>query len=120
MLLGYRYTPSVKLLGADRAFIEPAKIRDYLLSSSHPVGRFKATFFTRLGYSPDEWEKLRDHLLLHAREGEVIDSETTPFGQKHRVRGRLTGPGGKVTTVVAVWLILSGEDFPRLITAFPG
>lgn len=41
----------VKLPGAERAFIDPSKVRDYLLSESHPVGRFKAAFFIALGYS---------------------------------------------------------------------
>ena len=29
----------------DKAVIEPEKLRDYLLSKSHPIGRFKAEFF---------------------------------------------------------------------------
>jgi len=41
----------VKLLGVERGVIDAAKIRDYLLSDSHPVGRFKAAFFVAMGYS---------------------------------------------------------------------
>jgi len=33
----------MKLPAAERAVIEPARIWDYLLSTSHPVGRFKVT-----------------------------------------------------------------------------
>jgi len=36
------------LPNADRAVIDPAKIRDYLLAAAHPVGRFKARFFVSL------------------------------------------------------------------------
>jgi hypothetical protein len=39
----------MKLPEAQRAVIAPAKIRDYLFSTSHPVGRFKAPFFDSLG-----------------------------------------------------------------------
>jgi hypothetical protein len=39
----------VLLPNADRAVIEPAKLRDYLLSTVHPLGRFKARFCTALG-----------------------------------------------------------------------
>jgi hypothetical protein len=39
----------VTLPGVDAAVVDPAKIRDYLLSDSHPVGRFKCTFFVVLG-----------------------------------------------------------------------
>jgi len=28
----------------ERAFVAPNKVRDYLLSPSHPVGRFKARY----------------------------------------------------------------------------
>jgi hypothetical protein len=44
----------MSLPNADRAIVDPAKVRDYLLS--HPVGRFKAAFFLSLGYSQDRWE----------------------------------------------------------------
>lgn len=46
----------MSLPNADRAIVDPAKVRDYLLSASHPVGRFKAAFFLSLGYSEDRWE----------------------------------------------------------------
>lgn len=35
----------MQLPEADSATIAPEKIRDHLLSASHPVGRFKATSF---------------------------------------------------------------------------
>ena len=34
----------MKLPAAERAIIAQAKIQDYLLSTAHPVGRFKARF----------------------------------------------------------------------------
>jgi len=52
----------VQLPGVDQAVVDVAKIRDYLLSRAHPVGRFKAAFFTLLGYSAAEWEVLAGDL----------------------------------------------------------
>ena len=41
-----RYSvPPMKLPRAEHAVVEDAKVRDYLLSREHPVGRFKAAFF---------------------------------------------------------------------------
>jgi hypothetical protein len=40
----------------DRAYVDAAKIRDDLLSDTHPVGRFKAAFFVALGYSAADRE----------------------------------------------------------------
>lgn len=43
---------SMALPNAELACIEPEKIRDYLLSPTHPIGRFKAMVFTTaLGYN---------------------------------------------------------------------
>jgi hypothetical protein len=42
----------MKLPAAESAIIDEAKVREYLLSTEHPVGRFKARFFIGLGYSP--------------------------------------------------------------------
>jgi hypothetical protein len=47
---------------ADRAIIDPAKLHWYLISRSHPVGRFKAAFFLALGYSPEDWRRLEADL----------------------------------------------------------
>ncbi len=48
----------MKLPNADQAIIPPEKIRDYLLSSSHPIGKFKAVFFKSIGYNEDNWQQL--------------------------------------------------------------
>ncbi len=45
-----------RLPNAEKAIIEPGKLQDYILSSAHPVGRFKAAFFQKLGYSVRNWE----------------------------------------------------------------
>jgi len=39
-----------KVPNHDRAVIDERKVRDYLLSPVHPIGRHKARFFYRLGY----------------------------------------------------------------------
>jgi hypothetical protein len=41
----------VLLPNADRAIVDDAKVREYLLSPSHPIGRFKSVFFAGLGFS---------------------------------------------------------------------
>ena len=46
------------LPNADQAIIAPEKLRDYLLSVTHPVGKNKAVFFHALGYQAATWERL--------------------------------------------------------------
>ena len=52
----------MKLPGRGRAVVDPAKLRDYMLSDAHPVGRFKAAFFRSLGYDRADWERLESDL----------------------------------------------------------
>ena len=40
----------MKVPNNDKAIIPIEKIRDYLLSNSHPVGKTKAVFFNKIGY----------------------------------------------------------------------
>ncbi len=107
------------LPNADRAVVEPAKVRDYLLSPEHPVGRFKAAFFRALGYTADQWEVLRADLALVAQSADATPTELGPFGQKFEVRATLTSPLGRTAKITAVWIVRTGEDVPRFVTAFP-
>ena len=92
------------LPSVERAHIDPAEVRDYLLSHIHPVGRFKAVVFQALGYKAEEWEKLRDDLLALARTTEAIPGQASTFGQKYEVSGTLRGPNGREARFTCVWL----------------
>lgn len=110
----------MKLARAERTLIEPAKVRDYLLSREHPIGRFKAVFFESLGYSADAWQRLEADLRALAVAGEAVLGDRTKYGQKYEVRGTLNGPSGRPASLVTVWIVRWGEDAPRFVTAFPG
>ena len=94
------------------------KLTGYLLSKTHPIGRYKSAFFLGLGYKPEEPDvlaaDLRALLVAAAEPGEV-----TEFGQKVLSRGSITGPSGQVGRVMAVWIILSGDPRIRFVTAYP-
>lgn len=75
------------LPNAEDAIIEPRKVRDYLLSTTHPVGRHKAAFFERLGFSRADWGSLADALRDQALTGEAMELEASPYGRKVRGDG---------------------------------
>src|SRR6202011_2842242 len=104
---------------AEHAVADAAKIRDYLLSPEHPVGRFKAAFFGGLGYARSDWTRLQMDLLEVGRSGATTAGQPSPFGQKYEVRGTIRGPSGRRAEVATVWIVLAGEDLPRFVTAFP-
>ena len=105
-------------LDRSSAAISSGKLRDYLLSPTHPIGRYKATFFRALGYEQSSWEILESDLrsMLSA---EAERSEVTIYGRKFEVRGTIVGPNGRSARLAAVWIILVGEAVPRFVTAFP-
>jgi len=108
----------VALLNRNAAVIPVEKLRNYLLSPTHPIGRYKATFFRTLGYDPSNWQvleaDLRSLLLLNAEQLDV-----TEYGRKYTVTGSITGPNGRLAEIVSVWIILAGEEVPRFVTAYP-
>ena len=109
----------MQLPNAERAVVEDAKVRDYLLSPDHRVGRSKARFFGALGFEQPAWLILRDALVALALEGEAERGESSVFGQKYVVRGMLRGPAGRSAAVVTAWIVLRGDDVPRFVTAYP-
>ena len=104
----------------DSAVVEPEKIRDYLLSPAHQVGRFKAAFFAALGYTQENWTDLARDLLTLASKEEGIQGKFSRFGNKYEISGRLEGPSGRSAQVLTVWIVRHGEEFPRFVTAMPG
>ncbi|HEY2463314.1 MAG TPA: hypothetical protein VGI32_04600 [Steroidobacteraceae bacterium] len=106
------------LLNRTAAVVSPEKLRDYLLSPTHPIGRYKAQFFGSLGYDQNNWQTLdRDLRALLLSSAEPL--QATKYGQKYAVAGSITGPNGRVAEIVAVWIILAGEEMPRFVTAYP-
>jgi hypothetical protein len=116
----WRYGRTVLLPNADCAIVDDAKVREYLLSASHPVGRFKSVFFIGLGFSAEDWTTLRDALLEFARAGDALPGQASPHGLKFEIRATLRGPSGREASVVTVWMISNGQDFAHFVTAFPG
>ena len=109
----------MRIPNADRAVIDPRKLHGYLLSPSHQVGRFKATFFRTLGYAPDDWGRLEADLRSQHLTKEATVGERTSHGQKYVIRATLVGPLGRSVDVLTVWFIRRDEEVPRFVTAYP-
>jgi hypothetical protein len=104
----------------ERAFIAPEKLRDYLLSPTHAVGRFKAAFFAKPGYSQDDWQRLADDLRTQHLVREAVLVDRTPHGTKYRISAALVGPAGRAAMVVSIWIVSVDRAAARLITLLPG
>jgi hypothetical protein len=109
----------MKLPNLEAAVVSEEKIKGYLLSATHRDGRHKAAFFVGYSYSVDDWQKLALALRRHAEENEVAKVEDSPFGKRYVIEGTIHAPDGRSSMIRAVWFVESGEDLPRLISAYP-
>ena len=110
---------SDKLPNADKAFVEPAKITDYLLSLSHPDGKGKAKFFMKFGFSVAEIKSLETSLLNHAVTQPVIVAQKSEHGVKYVLECTVQSPDGRNPCIRSVWIVDTGNISPRLVTAYP-
>lgn len=109
----------MKLPNAEKAIVEREKITDYLLNPAHPDNGGKAAFFKYLGFRRVAWEKLAEAFLELAQAAEVAGTMKSPHGQKYVIVGRIESPGGKSAAVQTIWVVDSGYDVARLVTAYP-
>lgn len=105
-------------LAPEDAVIPAAKLRDYLLSTTHPDGRSKARFLAQLGYFSDEWQRLEGDLRSQLAQ-DAQPGRPSQYGQKYEILGRLTGPNGARAWIRTVWIVLTGETRARLVTLIP-
>jgi hypothetical protein len=110
----------VRLPNAEHAIIEPRKLKGYLLSTSHPVGRFKARFFAALGYGAQDWRAFEADLRAQHLTAEAELSETLLDGQLFSIRAILNGRSGQSAAVLSVWFVPTVGGVPRFVTAYPG
>lgn len=108
-----------KLPNAELAVIDPRKLKEYVLSTGHPSGRFKAAYCGNLGFTSANWRSLALEIRRLAREEDAELDERNAYGQKYVVRGNVTSPSSRTAEIVTVWIILDGEHLPRFVTLFP-
>lgn len=107
----------MKLPHHEQAVVPESKITSYLLSEEKSGG--KAGFFTQFGFSVAQWEVMREALLVHAAAHDITQTVENPHGTKYIIEGELQTPDGRNPVVRAVWIIETGQEAARLVTAYP-
>jgi hypothetical protein len=108
----------MKLPNAEHAFVDIAKLRDYSLSAEHKEGKHKARVFAAaLGLESDDAEWLRERLLDIANSEDCRPGRKTDYGQRYLIEFELSH-GRKSARVRSIWIIRTGENFPRLVTCY--
>ncbi|MCC6235867.1 MAG: hypothetical protein IT580_24740 [Verrucomicrobiales bacterium] len=111
--------PAVTLPGMEIAVIEERKGISYLLAADHPEGASKAAFFEDHGFRRGAWQVLAEALRVHGLRHQVTHIARSPYGTKYVVDGPLPSPDGRMPLVRTIWIVDSGAEIPRLVTAYP-
>ena len=108
----------MKLPNGERADLG-TKLEDYSLNPLHRDGRHKARVFAAiLGITLDNRQKLREALLQFAAMSDGAEARgDTGFGNVFVLRFPLVTETN-TATVLSVWIIRHGEDFPRLTSCY--
>lgn len=108
----------MKLPHAERAVVNPAKLRDYSLNPAHEVGKHKARVFrSALGLTMKDAEWLRARILQAAVEEDATRQPSSPFGENYIVDFSVER-GGSRATVRTSWIVEYGTGFPRLTSCY--
>ncbi len=110
--------PTLKLPNGVDAEVPRSKVKEYLLSASHPVGSAKARYFTSRGYEAEAPEVLERDLKEIARTGSVRSTQDNDWGRKYVVTGEVRAPDGDPVELTTVWMTRD-EAHPALVTAYP-
>lgn len=109
----------MKLPNRDQAIVPKAKLVDYLLSKTHPVGNSKAKFFRKLKFDETNTETLAISLLKVARENDIKSTREFSYGTNYIIEGEIDTPIGKTVKIITVWFIKIEKIKPSFVTAYP-
>lgn len=109
----------MQLPNREKAYISISKLKDYLLSETHSVGKSKAKFLRTTGFNEMNINLLKEGLIAIAHSGDVEDVISSPHGVKYIIDGLIQTPAGGSIKMRTVWIIDKGLERPRFVTAYP-
>lgn len=109
----------MKLPNRETAYVPLLKLKTYLLSETHPIGKSKARLLRSVGFTEDNATLLKECLLAIAQSEEVRNVIESAHGVKYIIEGRVQTPSGGDIGVRTVWIIDKGHERPRFVTAYP-
>ena len=76
----------MKIPNNNLSFIADKKIRDYLLSDIHEIGKHKADFFKRFGFDISDIDTFKGSLIQHSIDREIEKTKESDFGIKYELK----------------------------------
>ena len=109
--------PKLALPNVESATAADGKFTLYLFNPQNQKGWAKGqAFMSRLGYSGNNWQSLRDKILEQAKNFPAALKGSDPFGDSYEQKIILYGDKGTPANVVLGWKVKDGKTW--LITAY--
>jgi hypothetical protein len=109
----------MKLPNKEKAYIPYSKLHNYLLSKTHSIGMWKSIFFGSLGFDETNADLLERKIISIAQSEDVKQVTESPYGTKYVIDGLLQTLTGESIQLRTIWIIETGEEHPRFVTAYP-
>lgn len=109
----------MKIPNNNLSFVADNKITDYLLSDIHEIGKHKAVFFKRFGFDISDINTFKGSLIQHSIDRDIEKTKDSDFGVKYELKCEINTPDNRNPCIVTVWIVESGQEKPKLVTAYP-
>lgn len=105
----------MKVPNSDKVIIPKAKIEDYILSGSHPIGRNKSAFFNSLGFSLENQDDLITELKNIIVNNDLTNVIENAFGTKYVVKGLIITSKKHSKKLQLCGLLKKARQYPILL-----
>jgi hypothetical protein len=109
----------MQLPNREKAYIPISKLKDYLLSETHSVGKSKAKFLRAVGFNDTNTHLLKQGLINIAHSQDIKETILSSHGVKYIIDGLLQTAAGESVKMRTVWIIDRDQGCPRFVTAYP-
>eukprot|EP00388_Colpodella_angusta_P011795 GDKJ01030073.1.p1 GENE.GDKJ01030073.1~~GDKJ01030073.1.p1 ORF type:complete len:131 (-),score=17.33 GDKJ01030073.1:341-733(-) len=109
----------MKIPNNSQSFVANSKITEYLLSEIHEIGKHKADFFKRFGFTISNIDFFKGSLIQHSIERDIEKTTDSDFGIKYELKCEIKTPDERNPCIVTVWIVEKGQVDPKLVTAYP-
>lgn len=108
-----------ELPNKEKVYISLEKLKDYLLSETHAVGKSKAKLLLSFGFHKANVHLLKEGFIAIAQKGKIKEAVQSAYGVKYIIDGTLATPDGGFIEMRTVWVIDKSQAEPRFVTAYP-
>lgn len=109
----------MELPNKEKAHVSLEKLKDYLLSETHAVGKAKVKLLRSFGFNENNVHLLKEGLTAIARTGKIKEAILSTYGVIYIVEGTLVTPDGSFIEMRTIWIIDKGQAEQRFVTAYP-